>query len=334
MKILVTGATGFIGARLVRELLRKGQEISILCRATSDVSAFENTPVRIFRGDLASPDDMRAAIADCDAVYHLAAFAKNWARYPEEVHRINRDALENVLAVAREIGVRRVLYTSTVMVYGPSNGHPVTERTQRSAPCGTLYEESKIQGEAIVDRAVADGLDVVVVHPSRVFGPGLLSEANSTTILMQQYLRGTYRMLPGDGSAAGNYVFVDDVVRGCIAAMDHGRTGRHYILGGANLTFSEFFDILAECSGKRRRLMPVPRVLARGAAIVQEKLGSLGVMTPVITPGWVDVFYDDWLCSSAQAETEIGYEPTAMKDAVQITVDWLRNENGRKEVLS
>ncbi len=329
MNALVTGATGFIGARLVRALQRKRVNVSIICRPTSDTAQLLDTPVRIFRGDLASPDDMRDAMSGCDVVYHLAAFAKNWSRYPEEVHRVNRDVLENVLTTALTLRVRRVLYTSTVMVYGPSNGRPVNEQTQRSVPCGTLYEESKIRGEAVVDRAIADGLDVVTVHPSRVFGPGLLSEANSTTILMRQYLRGTYRLLPGDGTAAGNYVYVDDVVRGCINAMEHGHPGRHYILGGANLTFTEFFDILAAAIGKRRRLLPVPKALARGAAVVQEKLGRLGIMNPVITPAWVDVFYDDWLCSSALAEREIGYETTPIADAVLATMRWLRT--GRED---
>jgi nucleoside-diphosphate-sugar epimerase len=334
MNVLVTGASGFIGARLVQALLQKASTVHILCRDTSDVSAFSSSSAVIFRGELDSSEDVHSAMKGCDHVYHLAAFAKNWSRVPEDVHRINRDALATVLATARQLGVQRVLYTSTVLVYGPSDGHPVTEQTRRQTPCETLYESSKIQGEKIVDQAIADGLDVVVVHPTRVFGPGRLSEANSTTILMRQYLKGTYRMLPGDGSAAGNYVFVDDVVHGCIAAMERGKPGRHYILGGANLTFSEFFDILATCSGKRRVLLPVPRALALAAAALQEKLGMLGMMTPVITPGWVRVFYNDWVCSSALAERELGYETTPIADAMRFTIDWLRSLDSRKQVYS
>lgn len=334
MKVLVTGATGFIGLRLVQALLRQGADVNILCRNSSDISHFDHAAVKVFRGDLASPEDVTAAMAGCEYVYHLAAFAKNWSRHPEDVHRINSDALENIFTVAAAVGVRRVLYTSTVMVYGPSNGRPVTERTERKTPCGTLYEESKIRGEKIVARALANGLDVVTVHPSRVFGPGLLTEANSTTILIKQYLSGTWRMLPGDGSAAGNYVFVDDVVNGCIAAMQRGKAGRNYILGGANLTFSEFFSVLAEHSGKPRRLLPIPRALARGSAAIQEKLGSMGVMTPVITPGWVDIFYSDWLCSSARAVDEIGYKQTPIDEAVQITIDWLLTQRKGTEVSS
>lgn len=324
MNVLVTGASGFIGARLVQALLARGETVHVLGRHSSDLSEFDGTPVAVFRGELHSPEDVRAAMTGCDRVYHLAAFAKNWARRPEEVHRINRDALENIFAVARELDVRRVVYTSTVMVYGPSDGQAVDEDTVRRVPPMTLYEESKIDGERVVVRALADGLDVVIVHPTRVFGPGHLTEANSTTILMKQYLEGTWRLLPGDGSAAGNYVYVVDVVNGCIAAMERGSKGGHYILGGENLTFDEFFALLAEASGKRRRLIPVPEGLARGVAGLLERLGNMGVLEPPLTPGWVRTFFGDWLCTSARAEREIGYEPTPMRTAVAETMDWLR----------
>jgi nucleoside-diphosphate-sugar epimerase len=325
MNILVTGASGFIGARLVRALLDQGDTVHVLGRKSSDFSEFDGSGVQIFRGDLASPADVRAAMQGCDRVYHLAAFAKNWARHPEEVHRINRDALGNMFRVARELAVRRVLYTSTVMVYGPSDGQPVDERTERAFPPSTLYEESKIDGERVVASALDEGLDIVIVHPTRVFGPGHLTEANSTTILIKQYLEGTWRLLPGDGSAEGNYVYVKDVVAGCIAAMERGRRGGHYILGGENLTFNAFFAILAEATGKKRLLLPVPERVAYVAAAALERLGRLGLVEPPLTPGWVRTFFGDWLCSSALAEREIGYAPTPVKQGVSETIAWLRS---------
>lgn len=330
MNIFVTGASGFIGAGLVRALLDRGEDVHVLGRVSSDLSEFDGSGVRIFRGDLASPADVRDAMQGCDRVYHLAAFAKNWARRPEEVHRINRDALRNIFGVARELSIRRVVYTSTVMVYGPSNGLPVDEHTRRVIPPSTLYEESKIDGERVVASALDEGLDIVIVHPTRVFGPGHLTEANSTTILIKQYLEGTWRLLPGDGSAEGNYVYVKDVVAGCIAAMERGSRGGHYILGGENLTFNAFFAILAEATGKKRLLLPVPEGLAYGAAAVLEGLGRLGLIEPPLTPGWVRTFFGDWLCTSALAQREIGYVPTPVQQGVAETVAWLRDLQGRK----
>jgi farnesol dehydrogenase len=324
MTTLVTGATGFIGARLVEELLRRGERIQVLCRPSSDTSNLTDPRIRIFRGDLASAEDVREAMHGCDRVYHLAAFAKNWARDEADVRRINIEALRTVLDIAHECGVNRVVYTSTIMTYGPSNGAAVTEDTVREVPAETLYEQSKRDGEEVVEDALRRGLDVVVVHPTRVFGPGKLTEANSTTILIRQYLNGTWRTVPGAGDAVGNYVYVRDVVRGCIAAMERAERGRHFILGGANLTYAELFELLAEAGGKRRVLLAVPRTLAKLFAQLELAVGKLGLREPAITPAWVDVFYSDWICSHTRATREIGYEPMPVEDALRETVAWIR----------
>ena len=323
MTTLVTGATGFIGARLVEELLRRGERVHVLCRESSDTSKLTDPRIRIFRGDLASAADVRTAMRGCRRVYHLAAFAKNWARDEAEARNVNIDALRTVFDAGRECGVERIVYTSTIMTYGPSNGAAVNEDTVRGTPAATLYEQSKLDGEDVVADALRGGLDVVVVHPTRVFGPGKLTEANSTTILIRQYLRGTWRTIPGAGDAAGNYVYVRDVVQGCIAAMERAERGRHFILGGANLTYAEFFELLAEACGKRRVLLAVPRALAKLFAHIELALGKAGMREPVITPAWVDVFYGDWICSSARAAREIDYAPTAIEDALSETVAWL-----------
>ncbi len=334
MNILVTGASGFIGRHLVRQLLSEGEHVHILCRPTSDVTTFENSTVNIFRGEMSRSDDVRAAMTGCDRVYHLAAFAGNWSRRPEMIGRRNRSSLETLFTTANELGVRRIVYTSTVMVFGPSNGSPVTEKTVRTLPPRTLYEALKIEAETIVEHAREQGLDIVVLHPTRVFGPGVLSEANSTTILIKQYLDGTWRLLPGDGHAAGNFVYVDDIVRGCIAAMRQGAVGGHYILGGMNLTYNELFALLADCSGVNRVLFPVPKPLAMASAHVQQALGRVGLLEPKITPAWVDVFYNDWLCRTSHAERDLDYHPTPMREALSATIAWLRSMPDREESAS
>lgn len=334
MKTLITGASGFIGRRLTQHLLEQDQQLHLFCRPASDVSDFEHSPASIFRGSLSSEADVRAAMQGCDRVFHLAAFAGNWSRNPAALQEDNRRSLETLFSTALETGVRRIVYTSTIMVYGPSNGRPITEDSVRSIPADTIYEQLKLESLDIVRAACRRGLDIVVVHPTRVFGPGLLSEANSTTIMIDQYLRGTWRLLPGDGHAAGNYVFVEDIIQGCLAAMERGEAGRHYILGGCNLTFNEFFSLLAECCGTKRTLMHVPRQLAKASAMLQEALGRRGLLTPTITPAWVDVFYGDWLCKTARAERELGYQPTPMREALADTISWLRSSPGSRRKAS
>ncbi|MBI5647340.1 MAG: NAD-dependent epimerase/dehydratase family protein [Ignavibacteriae bacterium] len=331
MKTLVTGASGFIGARLVEELLRHGEIVVALCRHSSDTTRLEALGVDVRRGSLDSTSDLRAAMHGCDHIYHLAAFAATWARDEAAARRVNTDALRMLFDAARAESVSRVVYTSTIMTYGPSRGSVITEDTTRSTAADTLYERSKIEGEEIVAQAVRAGLDVVTVHPTRVFGPGKLTEANSGSLMIRGYMRGTWRSMPGNGSAAGNYVFVDDVVRGCIAAMDRGVRGGHYILGGTNATYSEFYDSIGRAAGKKRVLIGIPYGAARMFAAVEVLLGRIGLKHPAITPAWVDVFYDDWICSSARAERELGYRPTSLDEALRATVAWLR---GPKEALS
>ena len=325
MTSLVTGATGFIGARLVEELLRRGETVHVLCRPTSDTSGLRNDRIIIFRGNLNARDDVAAAMRGCDRMYHLASFAGNWARNETAARTINIDDVRTIFDAAMEQGIQRIVYTSTILTYGPSNGMAVTEDTVHTAEAQTLYEQLKIDAEAEVAAALRKGVDVVVVHPTRVFGPGKLTQANSTTILMKQYLRGSWRTIPGRGNAAGNYVYVRDVVQGCIAAMERASTGRHFILGGSNLRYSELFEVLAAVTGKRRVLLPVPRALAKAFSRVELGLAQIGIRKPSITPAWVDIVYDDWLCSSARAEREIGYTPTPIEDAVAETVAWIRN---------
>lgn len=334
MNTLVTGATGFIGSHLLHALVAKGRAVRALVRKTSDTGAIAGTPALVLHGDLAEEADVARAMEGCDEVYHLAAFAKNWARDERAVTRINLDALDTVLRAARAAGVRRVVYTSTVMTFGPSNGRAVDETTVRALPPATLYERSKEEAEYLVDRHVDRGLDVVTVHPSRVFGPGRLSEANSTTILIDRYMRGTFRTLPGDGSAVGNYVYVHDVVAGCIAAMERGQAGGHYILGGDNCTFSELFDMIDEAAHLHRLLLPVPKALVRAFAQLDQFAGELGLRQPVLTPPWVDVMYDDWACSSDRARRELGYMHTPLDTAIRETVAWLRRERPTQEKRS
>ncbi len=325
MTSLVTGATGFIGARLVEELLQREETVHVLCRPTSDTSSLQKNRVVVFRGNLGSRVDVAAAMQGCDRVYHLAAFAGNWVRDEAEVRIANIDAVRTIFEVALERGIQRVVYTSTILIYGSSSGAAVTEDTVRSAKAKALYEQLKIDAEAEVEQALRSGLDIVVVHPTRVFGPGKLTEANSTTILVKQYLKGTWRTIPGNGDAVGNYVYVRDIVLGCIAAMERASKGRHFILGGSNLTYSELFELIAKAGGKRRFLLPVPRVLAKVFSCVELGFGRIGIRKPSITPAWVDIFYDDWLSSSDRAEREIGYTPTPIEDAITETIAWIRN---------
>lgn len=325
MSTLVTGATGFIGRSLVDSLASRGEEMRLLCRPSADTTGLEAAGAIICRGDIGDRPSIRAAIAGCDRVYHLAACARGWARDENEYIRNNIEGVRNILEAALVHGVRRVVAVSSSVSYGPSDGVPLDEEADRERGPYTLYERTKILGDACADRAFRRGLDVVVVHPTRVFGPGRLTEANSTTRMLQLTLSGSWRWLPASGAAIGNYVFVGDVVNGLLLAMDRGRAGEHYILGGANVSYRELFDRIGRLANRRIRLLRVPRSLAMAVAGAELLRARISRHHPLITPGWVRTFLDDWSYSSQKAARELGYRPTPLDQALSLTIDWLSN---------
>ncbi|MBM2846412.1 MAG: Dihydroflavonol-4-reductase [Bacteroidetes bacterium] len=321
--IFVTGATGFIGGNLVRQLLRRGEHVHALCRASSDVSALHDQRVRIVHGEVTDPKAVEEGMKGCDRVYHLAGYARNWAKDKQTYHNVNVRGTETVLEVARRLGVRRIVVTSTELTFGPSNGIPVDETTVRSLQFFTEYERSKHEAEIVVVRYARQGLHAVIVNPTRVFGPGALTEGNSVTKMIDWYLSGKWRFILGNGTNVGNYGFVDDVVKGHILAMESGKPGEKYILGGENISFNQFFEALATVSNRKYRLVKIPSAVAFTVASFEAARGRWFNYHPLITPEWTRVFLADWQRSSAKAQRELGYVVTPFLESLEQTVTWL-----------
>ncbi len=330
MNALVTGATGFIGKRLVQLLVAQGTSVHVLCRPASNISDFPTAGVRLFYGDLLEAESIRNAVKECDRVYHLAGYARNWARDPRTYIAVNVGGLKNVLDAARWGGVRRIVVTSTSVTLGPSNGSPAVESMKRSSPFFTEYEYSKFLAEEEVHRSIDAGLDVVIVNPTRVFGPGALNEGNSVTIMIRKYLRGSYRLLPGDGSAVGNYAFVEDVVRGHVLAMERGRCGERYVLGGENVSYRQFFQICSEVAHAKRWMVKIPRPAVLGISHFELLRARFSHHYPLITPGWARTFLANWAFSSGKAAAELGYSITPLRKALAVTMDWIHNRRESK----
>lgn len=323
MRVFVSGASGFIGARLVEKLLESDKDVHILCRPTSDLSSLDMTRVRRFNGDIMDAKSVHAAMEGCDRAFHIAGYAKNWAKDVATFYRINVDGTKNVLDAARAQGVKRTVVTSTSVTFGPSNGIPTTEATKRTVPALTTYEDSKIRMEESIEQYVQQGQDVVIVGPTRVFGPGALTEANSLTIMVQLYLKGRFRVILGDGNGIGNYAFVDDVVDGHIKAMELGKTGARYVLGGEDLSYNAFFEVVSNIANKRYRMIRMPAKAAYTYAYLEKWRAEYLFGYPKITPEWVSTFLADWAFSSEKARREIGYQITPARDALATTINWL-----------
>ncbi|MCK4417508.1 MAG: SDR family oxidoreductase [Candidatus Latescibacteria bacterium] len=323
MKLLVTGATGFIGSNLTRFLCSRGYVVRALCRPTSNINVLSDTTVQIYRGDVLDISSVKRAVDGCDYVFHLASYAKNWAKNPQAFFEVNVIGTKNVLEASKQANVKKVVVTSSCMTFGTSKGEPRKESDRRSMDFFSEYESTKSYAEEIVLEFVRNGLPVVIVNPTRVFGPGLLTEGNSVTKMIELYLQGKWRLILADGSAVGNYAFVEDVVLGHWLALQQGCLGERYILGGENLTYNAFFDTLAQISQRHNTMIHVPVWLALAFSHIEVLLARGFGIYPLITPRWISIFSADWVFSSKKAQTELGYRITSFREALQKTLVWL-----------
>lgn len=328
MNCFLTGANGFIGQRLAERLSAEGHKVKCLVRSPEKFTSLSVLPgVTAVTGDLGDISALEKGVSGCDTVFHLAAFAKPWSKDKSLPYRVNVTGTENLLKASLRAGVKRFVFTSSAAVIGPSPGvDPIDESFPRSVPFFNEYEETKAAAEALVIDYCRNGMETVIVNPPRVYGPGPVNESNSLTKMIRLYHLGRWRILPGDGTCIGCYVMVDDVVNGHILAALRGKPGHRYILGGENLTFRQFFDILAEVTGRRHWLLPFPVGLMVAVAQVMEWQATVTGIPPMITAQWVKKYLNHWSLSSQKAMTDLGYSVTPLREGVKTTLEWLRRE--------
>ncbi len=326
MKYLITGSTGYIGTQLTKRLVAEGNTVHALYRSESKVEELKALPnVILKKGDLLDKPSLRAAVEGCDAVFHVAAFAKPWDKDARIFYHYNLDGAVNVFDAAQKAGIKRVVFTSTAGTMNPSEpGKPSAEDTARSVDYFTDYDRSKGQAEAVAKKMSANGMNIVTVNPSRVYGPGLLSDSNGVTRMVKMYLEGKFRLLPGDGNSIGNYVYIDDVVDGHLLAMELGRGGERYIIGGSNASFNHFFETLSEITGLSHRMFRVPLPVMNLSAHFMEQRANLTGRPPIMTPPWVKRFNYNWELSVEKARRELGYSPLTLEEGLTKTVKWLQ----------
>ena len=325
MKVFVSGATGFIGVQLVKRLVKEGHEVHALIRSDSKADLIRHPGVKLCKGDILDNESLDYAMAGCEQGYHIAAFAGVWAKDPELVFRLNVDGAINVIEAAGRQGVRRVVLTSTAGILGPSANKAVHESSPAPESFFTDYEASKFQLEKqLLGRTDTDP-EVVVVNPTRVFGPGYLSESNGITKMIKQYVEGKWRLIPGKGKSSGNYVYVEDVVTGHLLAMLKGKPGERYVLGGENISYLQLFDFVREASGVRKKLFKIPLWIMLAAAGVMTLISKISGRPPLIVPRLVRKFNHNWIVSSEKAIRELGYQPINARTGIQLTVQWILN---------
>jgi len=332
MRIFITGATGFIGGRLTEKLIGDGHYVVLLVRNPVEAGLKETTGMTIIRGDLDDKEALKSGMKGCHLVLHLAAFTRPYSGDPGVSYNTNVTGTGNVLEAASVCSVKRIVLTSTGGTFSySSNGETVDESSVPAGAYHTEYERTKAEAEKLVHEFCEKGLEVIIVNPTRIFGPGKLTVSNSVTRIIYWYMKGIWRFVPGNGKAIGNYVYIDDVVNGIMLAAEKGRPGEKYILGGENITFRELFSYAGSASGRKRFMVYLPEPFLKFIVKLMMLFATIMRREPLITTDWLNKYLKDWIMSSRKAETELGYKITPVSTGIYETVKWLRSKNCSNE---
>jgi farnesol dehydrogenase len=329
MKVFVTGATGFIGSQLCLKLAGLGHQVHALYRSESKANILKHPDIHLFKGDILDSESLKNAMNGCQQIYHMAAFTDVWIKDESRIYELNVTGTLKVLNAAMETGIKDIVISSTAGVFGPSlDGNAVSETTTRQIDFFIEYERTKAIAEEKALGYINNGMNIRIVNPTRVYGPGVLNPSNSVTKLIAAYIAGKWRVIPGDGKSIGNYVFIDDAVNGHLLAMEIGRPGEKYILGGENISYNDFFNLVGEIAGKRRLMLKVPLTpmfFASGLAMLVNRLTGV---KPFITKELIRKFNYNWRVNSQKAISELGYTPAPFRECLKQTIDWIR-KNGK-----
>jgi len=326
LKILVTGASGFIGRKLSLMLAEMGYEVLALCRNVQHPYLIPHRNIQFIKGDILNIASLEKAMKDCYQVYHTAAMAKMWCPNEHDFYEVNVVGTRNVLQAALKLGVERVVHTSTCGVWGPTLNHPVSENDPRVVGFPIHYERTKYLAELEVKDFVRKGLDVVIVNPSRVYGDGPVTDSNTVSKIVKGYINGTWRFIPGDGKTIANYAFVDDVVNGHVLAMQYGRKGERYILGGEDMCFNGLFDMLKQLTGIKRKLFKIPVEMIKTYSLFQLIKNRLFHLEPSFLPEFADRLIYDQKYSSNKAVKELNYQMTPFSIGLSKTINNFRKD--------
>jgi dihydroflavonol-4-reductase len=323
MLAFVTGATGFVGSHVARVLHENGADLRLLVRPTSNPKNIEALHAERAMGDLRDPASLKRAMSGCDTVFHVAADYRLWIRDPDQMYGSNVEGTRAILEAARNNGVRRIVYTSSVATMGfTSNGRPADEDSPVSLENMIgHYKRSKFMAEQVAIEAGKSGMHVVVVNPTTPVGEQDIKPTPTGRIIVD-FLK---KKFPAYVDPGLNLVDVDECARGHVAALEKGRSGERYILGGENLTLKQILDKLAHITGLPSPKVRVPYVLALATGVIDELVtGHLRGREPRATIDAVRMGRKKMFVSSGKAQRELGWNILAVDDALARAVEWFR----------
>ncbi|WP_250124007.1 NAD-dependent epimerase/dehydratase family protein [Chroococcidiopsis sp. CCMEE 29] len=313
MKALVTGANGFTGSHLVQALEQRGDRVVGLVRKSSNLARLANCNLQLIYGDITDRDALQSAMNEVDTVFHTAAYVELGLVNEAEMERVNVQGTRSVLEVAQTVGVSKVVYCSTIGVFGDTQGKVIDETFKRTqANFSSAYDRTKYQAQQLVDQFASQGLPVVSIMPSGIFG----ADDPHFGPVMQQFLKGRLKLWAGGDRITG-IVHVDDLAAAMLLAAEKGKPGEHYIISAGDLTTREMFELLSQETG-----IPVPREapkpLVRLAGNLLDPIGRIFKWQPPLSRERVHYVYDRCVrVDATKALQELGWQPRSVSETLR-----------------
>ena len=321
MKVFLTGSTGFVGNHVARAYAAEGAELRLLARSTSKLAAIEGLAAEVVVGDLREPESLRTALRGCDALVHVAADYRLWVRDPKEMYSTNVDGTRELLRIAQEENIAKVVYTSSVATMGfKTDGTIVDESTSVSlADMIGPYKCSKFMAEQAAIEAARAGQHVMILNPTTPIGAGDAKPTPTGRIIVD-FLN---RKFPAYVDTGLNLVGVSEVARMHVVALERGTPGDRYILGGENLTLKQILDRMSAITGLPSPRMKVPHAIAMAFAFFDETItGKLRGKEPRATVEAVRMGRKYMFASSAKAERDLGFRVLPVYNAMRAAIEW------------
>lgn len=325
MKTLVTGANGFIGSAVVKNLLEKGFEVRSMVRESSDISNLQSLDTEICRADLCDKNSLEKSVQGCESIFHVAADYRLWIPDPDNMYKANVDGTRNLLLAAEKAAVNKIVYTSSVAALGLSlNGEPANEETPTSLDNMIgHYKRSKYLAEQEVFKLIAShNIPVAIVNPSTPIGPGDI-KPTPTGRIVKDAMNGA---IPAYVDTGLNIVHVNDVAEGHFLAYEKGKIGERYILGGENLTLQSLLTEIANLTGQKPPKIKLPHSLVLPVAYIMEFIANFTGNEPQATVDAVRMSKTKMYFSSDKAKSELDYKPGPSREAIKDAVNWFRQQ--------
>ena len=321
MRVLVTGATGFVGSHVARKLLEAGHSVRALVRPSSNPILLQGIAVERVEGDLRDVLSLDRAMKGVQRVFHVAADYRLWSRNPDEIYQSNVEGTKRLFEVARQSGIERIVYTSTVAtLVVPTRDGSLPNEDSRATLEQMVghYKRSKFLAEVEAMKAAADGVPVVIVNPTTPVGAGDWKPTPTGRIILD-FLNGK---MPAYVDTGLNLAPVEDVATGHLLAAEKGKIGERYLLGARNMTLKEILDVLASIAGRSAPRIRLPHVVAIAAAHADELFARLTGREPQIPIEGARMSRYRMFVASDKAERELGYRPGSVEGALQQAVRW------------